>query len=154
MSGEYARTSASTKRSAHKFVDEAVSKSAMAIAATPSSEVKTVYKNQDFHLDRQQATNAKGDHKVAVQLNKGPRPTTIGQVLINNQHRVAPKTVGATLKHSINVGPPDQRVPDSAKAQRIAKADADRLAKQQREAAKYKAGIAKAASGQTKKGGK
>lgn len=58
------------------------------------------------------------------------------------------------MKHSINIGPPDLRVPDSLKAQRIAKDDAARLAKQQRDAATNKAAMARAAAGNTKKGGK
>ena len=81
---------------AHAFVDKAHDKSGIAQAAVPSTQTKMYYHNDAFHLDRQQLTNAKGDHKVAVQLNKGS-PSTIGQVLINKDHHIIPKTVSFSI---------------------------------------------------------
>jgi len=153
----YAATNARMRANAHDFIDDALRTSALAEASTPSTQTGTYHTNDEFHLDRQQPTNAHGDHKVAVQLNRGS-PSTIGQVVINQHHQVTPKTVAATLKHSVNKGPPDVRVPNGTRRQRkannIANNQAQHLAKQQRHAAAHAAGMARAAAGNYKKGRK
>jgi len=81
---------------AHKFVDEALGTSKIAQAAMPSTRTKMYHQNERFHLDRQQPTNARGDHKVAVQLNNAS-PSTIGQVVINRHHQVTPNAVSFSI---------------------------------------------------------
>ncbi|KAF8966814.1 hypothetical protein BDZ97DRAFT_1806583 [Flammula alnicola] len=154
----FAPTSKNMRLRAHAFIDEALHKSAIEEAATPSTQTGTYHTNNEFHLDRQQPTNAQGDHKVAVQLNRGST-TTIGQVVINQHHHdITPKTVAAKLKHSINTGPPDVRVPNSSRAERTAKNIANNhakhIAKQQRHATAHANGMAEAAAGHFKKGNK
>ncbi|KAF9456647.1 hypothetical protein BDZ94DRAFT_1241375 [Collybia nuda] len=101
--GDFANTNKRIKIKAYEFIDAALKKRAIQTAAQPSHRTGTYHHNAQFHLDRQQPTNAKGDHKIAVQLNKSGT-STIGQVVINNNQHVSEKTVADQLKHSVDIG--------------------------------------------------
>jgi len=99
--GDFANTNKDQRERAKDFVH--ANPVAVQKATEPSHQTGTFASNKEFHLDRQQPTNKDGNHKVAVQLN-GKNPSTIGQVVVNKDHNVAPKTVSANLKHSVNLG--------------------------------------------------
>ena len=90
--GQFYKLKPGQKEEATDFVDEANLNGKLAIAAAPGDSAKTVMQNKDFHLDRQQPTNADGQHKVAVQYNKGS-PSTVGQVAIHGNTDPSSKEV-------------------------------------------------------------
>lgn len=83
--GKTSKVSANAKA----FIHEAKQGGKLSNAAAPGNSAKTTHQNNAFHLDRQQPTNANGQRKVAVQLNKVGKgsPSTISQVAIHgNAH--------------------------------------------------------------------
>jgi hypothetical protein len=76
---------ANQKKDASKFIKDAHKGGQLNTAAAPGSSQRTVLTKGNWHLDRQQSTNANGEHKVAVQK-AGPRAqgesTTAAQVTI------------------------------------------------------------------------
>jgi hypothetical protein len=149
--------STSGKNSAKQFVQQGRQGGQLAGAAAPGNSAKTTLANNAFHLDRQQPTNAQGQRKVAVQLNnvgKG-QPSTVGQVAIHGNSSPSSNKVAKKMDRSITTGRETHiNHPNSKSAQNTAANQAASAAKSARLASNDRAGQARAAAGNTKKGKK
>ncbi|KAF9531450.1 hypothetical protein CPB83DRAFT_833571 [Crepidotus variabilis] len=150
--GHFASTNSGQRTAANHFLHDAHRLGKLAEAAKPSHQVKTTHQNNQFHLDRQQPTNAHGYHKVAVQLNRGS-PSTIGQVVLHKDHKVGANRIAKAMRHSIKRGK-EVHVSSRKTVANIHHNQQRSAAKKARQQAKMKAGMANAAKGNYKKGRK
>ncbi|CAA7266335.1 unnamed protein product [Cyclocybe aegerita] len=130
--GKFHVAEPNTKKAAYAFIDKAKEGGQLDRAAASGSSAKTTKSDGAFHLDRQQPTNAQGQHKVAVQLNnvKKGQPSTVGQVAIHGGAEPSGGRVAKSLKHSVTTSKETHiNHPGSKAAQNVAAQKAKQQAK-------------------------
>ncbi|EAU91001.1 hypothetical protein CC1G_02388 [Coprinopsis cinerea okayama7 len=159
--GPFMSMNAAQKKDASKFIKDAHKGGKLSIAAAPGSSQKTVLTKGNWHLDRQQSSNANREYKVAVQKagqrGKG-ESTTAAQVKMagfpNNKQPNSSK-VHNKLQHSLKKGKETQiNYPSRKQAAHQERMAKQQAAKKAKAAKNHATGTARAKSGIFRKGKK